>query len=628
MAHKVTFFPGGMMTEVEDGETVLDAAVAVGAQINSVCGGKGTCTKCLVIIDGPSDSEMGKLSREEYDLGYRLACQTKIRGEVSVFIPEESQISEHQILAAYSGREAGELTPLTVCRRLDLSAPSLEDNRGDLERVMDALEVPSLEVPLPILRELPQVLREGGWQLSLMLSRWDGSHRLMAIEKGSKSLANYGIAVDIGTTTVVAELVDLNTGKTVAQASDYNRQLVCGEDVLSRIAYAEEKGVGRLNELVRDTVNGLITQLCAERDKRRRFHSGTCDTDIASVAVGGNTAMVHMLLGLDPTSIRYAPYISTTNVPPVLPASDIGIRSLPGAPVYCVPGRASYVGGDITADILLSGLHLRDELSLLIDVGTNGEVVLGNKEWLVGCSTSAGPAFEGGEVSCGMRAMGGAIDTIRITETDIDITIIGNKRPRGICGSGLIDLIAQMFLRGYIDKKGRIETDSSERVRSSGRGMEFVVHHEAGKRDIAVSDDDIANVIRTKAAIYAGCSVLLQSVDRSFGDIERLYIAGGFGQHIDIDNAQVIGLLPDVPRDRFQFLGNASLGGTKLCLLSEDMRAEALDIYRAMTYVDLSSSQAFFDQYSSALFLPHTDMDQFPEVRKRLEAARGHRGRD
>ena len=622
MGHRVTFYPGGMTTEVMDGETVLDAAVAVGAQINSVCGGKGTCSKCVVIVDGRTDSETRALSKEEYGLGYRLACQTKVRGELSVFIPEESQISEHQILAAYNDREAPDLTPITESRHLDLPAPSLEDNRGDLERVTDALEMPDLMVPLPLLKELPGVLREGGWQLSLMISRQDGGRRLMAIEKGSKGLANYGMAVDIGTTTVVAELIDLNTGRSVAQASDYNRQLVCGEDVLSRIAYAEDKGVERLTELVLDTVNGLITQLCAERDKRRRFHSGTCDTDISSIAVGGNTTMVHMLLGLDPRNIRYSPYISTTNTPPVTPASDIGLRALPDAPVYCVPGRASYVGGDITADILLSGLHLREELSLLIDVGTNGEVVLGNKDWIVGCSTSAGPAFEGGEVSCGMRAMGGAIDTIRIGDTDIDITIIGKKRPRGICGSGLIDLIAQMFLRGYIDKKGRIDTEISERVRSSGRGMEFVVYHEAGKKDISVNDDDILNVIRTKAAIYAGCSVLLQSVDMSFPDVDRLYIAGGFGHHIDIDNAQTIGLLPDIPRDRFTFLGNASLGGTKLCLLSQKMREEALSIYRSMTYLDLSSSQAFFDQYSSALFLPHTDMDQFPYVRERIDTGR------
>jgi uncharacterized 2Fe-2S/4Fe-4S cluster protein (DUF4445 family) len=620
MGHRVTFFPGSIGVDVKDGATILDAAIAAGVQVNSVCGGKGTCGKCMVIVDGPVEGDPHSLSPEEVRVGYRLACNTQVRGDVSVFVPEESQVSEHQIIATYRGREVPDLTPLTEVRRLDLTAPTLEDNLGDLERVACALGVKVLDVPLPLLRTLPDTLREGGWQLTALLSRQDGTVRLMDIDKGSKGRANYGLAVDVGTTTIAAELFDLNTGRAVAQASDYNRQLVCGEDVLSRIAYAEENGVERLTELVVDTVNGLAAQLCAERDKRRRFHPGTCDDDIAAVVISGNTAMVHMLLGLDPTNIRYSPYIPIANLPPVLLAGEIGMRALPEAPLYCVPGRAGYVGGDITSDILLSGLHLSDKLTMLIDVGTNGEVVLGNQDWIVGCSTSAGPAFEGGEVSCGMRAMGGAIDTVCISDRDLSITTIGNARPRGICGSGLIDLIAQMFLGGYLDKKGRINAHSSERVRAAGRGLEFILNHEAGRKDLTVTEEDIANVVRTKAAIYAGCSVLLHSVDKTFEDVDRMCIAGGFGSYINIDNAQAIGLLPDLPRDRFDFLGNASLGGAKLCLLSESIRREAREVYSMMTYLDLSSSQAFFDQYSSALFLPHTDIGQFPRVKEKLDA--------
>ena len=626
MGHMVTFYPGSTAVEVQDGQTVLDAAIAAGVQVDGGGGGKGACGKWRGIGDGPAESEPGSLSAEDLRLGYRLACRTVVRGDISVFIPEEKLVSEHQILASYRGREVRELTPLTEVRTLDLEAPSLADNLADLERVTCALGDPELLVPLPVLRELPSVLREGGWQLSVMLSRLDGAQRLLAIEKGSKGLANYGVAVDIGTTTVVAELVDLTTGRTVAQASDYNHQLVCGEDVLSRIAYAEEKGLERLTALVVDTINGLIAQLCAERDKRRRFHSGICGTDIASMVVSGNTTMVHTLLGLDPRNIRYSPYIPISNVPPVLAAEEVGLHALPGAPVHCVPGRAAYVGGDITSDILLSGMHLSDELALLIDVGTNGEVVLGNKDWIVGCSTSAGPAFEGGEVSCGMRAMTGAIDKVSVTEREVSVTTIGNARPRGICGSGVIDLSAQLFAGGYLDKKGRIETAGSERVRSSGRGQEFIVHRQPGSRDIAVSDDDIASVIRTKAAIYAGCAVLLGTVDKRFSDVDKVYIAGGFGNYISIENAQTIGLLPDLPRERFELLGNASLGGARLCLLSEAMRREARDIYSMMTYIDLSSSPVFFDQYSSALFLPHTDLDQFPAVHDRLAAGRSPRG--
>jgi uncharacterized 2Fe-2S/4Fe-4S cluster protein (DUF4445 family) len=619
MRHKVTFFPGSIAVEAEDGDTVLDAAVAAGVQVNSVCGGKGTCGKCLVIVDGPVDYEPLNSSAEEPRPGYLLACRTVIKGDVSVFVAEESQVSGQQILAAYHGRTAGELTPLAEAKTLDLPAPGPDDNLGDLERVLRALDIQEAQVPLPVLMRLPRALREGGWQLSAVVGRFDGGRKLFDIQSGSRPLRPLGLAVDIGTTTVVTELVDLADGSVVARASDYNRQLVCGEDVLSRITYAEEKGPERLRELVLGTVNDLIVQLCAARDDRRRFHSGICAEDIYAVAVGGNTTMVHLFLGLDPRNIRYAPYVPITNVPPVLPAGEVGLHAHPDAPVYCVPGRAGYVGGDITADVLLSGLHLRDELALLIDVGTNGEVVLGNNELMLACSTSAGPAFEGGEVSCGMRAMGGAIDSVAITDYEIKLTTIGNTTPRGICGSGLIDLIAQMFLRGHLDKKGRISSAASERVRASGRGMEFVVHSEEGRKDIAVTDDDIANVIRTKAAIYAGCAVLLQTLGKRFSDLDKVYIAGGFGNYIDIGNAQVIGLLPDLPKEKFVFLGNASLGGANLCLLSAAMRAEARGIYEAMTYVDLSSSNPFFDQYTSALFLPHTDLGQFPRVAKRMK---------
>lgn len=622
MKRRVSFFPDSTSVEVDDGATVLDAAVAAGVPVNSVCGGKGTCGKCVVIVDGPTAmTGKGNLSDEEVGLGYRLACLTEVKGDLTVFVPEGSQVREQQIMTTYRKEEAGKLSPLAERRMADMPAPSLDDSTADLERFLNALGMPDLEVPLPLLKRLPRTLRDSGWRVSALIGRTDRGRRLMDVRSAAQSPKEYGIAVDIGTTTVVAELVDLSTGDPVAQSSDYNRQIVAGEDVLSRIAFAEEKGAGRLTELVLDTINGLVGQLCEERDEKRRYHSGICGDDIVAVSVGGNTVMTHLFLGLDPKNIRYEPYIPTAGIPPITRAQEVGLRVHPEAPVYCVPGRASYVGGDITADVLLSGLHAKDELAMLIDVGTNGEVVLGDRDWMVCCSTSAGPAFEGGEVSCGMRAMTGAIDSVSIKDYDIDITTIRKTPPAGICGSGLIDLIAQMFLAGFVDKKGRIAASGSERVRSSGRGMEFVVHPgQGGKKDIFVTDDDISNVIRTKAAIYAGCSVLLQSVGKSFDDVERLYIAGGFGNYINVPNAQAIGLLPDVPKEKFEFLGNASLGGAELCLLSEDRRAEARSIYDRMTYLDLSSSSAFFDQYSSALFLPHTDLERFPRVRERMRA--------
>jgi len=616
MAHRVTFFPGSVTAEVLDGESILDAAIAAGVQINSACGGEGTCGKCQVIVEGPHRTEQGNDSKMARSQGYLLACRTVPEGDLSVFVPEGSQLGAGKIQTSYADVAVTPRGQLVETFVADMGAPSLDDNAADLERFLCALGRPNLNITLPALTDLPRALRSGGWKATAMVGRFGAEERIIGVRSAVNDVRDLGAAIDIGTTTVALELIDLKSGAVVAQASDYNRQLVTGEDVLSRIAYAEEKGTARLQELVVDTINRLIAQLCELRDAMKGPTHPFCADDVVALSIGGNSAMVHLLLGLDPRNIRYEPYIPVVHSPPVFTAREIGLAIHPQAPVYCVPGRASYVGGDITADVLLSGMHSRDELALLIDVGTNGEVVLGNRDWMVTCSTSAGPAFEGGEVSCGMRAMSGAIDSVSMADDDIAISTIGDKAPCGICGSGLIDLMAQMLVNGWVDRKGRIQT-GSPRVRTKDGRNEFVLH--PGKKELAVDDDDIANILRTKAAIYAGCAILMNSVDMRFEDVDKVYIAGGFGSHIDIENAQLIGLLPDLPRERFEFIGNGSLGGARMCLLSEEARKGADSIFEAMTYLDLSSSSAFFDQYSSALFLPHTDMEQFPSVRKKLE---------
>ncbi|MDD1746197.1 MAG: ASKHA domain-containing protein, partial [Methanomassiliicoccales archaeon] len=340
------------------------------------------------------------------------------------------------------------------------------------------------------------------------------------------------------------------------------------------------------------------------------------------LSVAGNTTMIHLFLGLDPRHIRYEPYVPVTNLPPMVRGRDLGLGIAAEAPVYILPGRAGFVGGDITADVVASGMHRRSQLTLLIDVGTNGEVVVGNDEFLVACSTSAGPAFEGGEVASGMRATMGAIEKVRIRpDLEPEVETIGGKEPLGICGSGLIDLVAQMFLRGLLDKKGRIQGVDGKRVRFGEEGSTYVLRESQGKvrKEISVSDSDLANIIRTKAAVYAGCNVLLKTIDKGFKDLDKVYIAGGFGNYIDIENAVAIGLLPDLPRKRFDFIGNAALAGAVQTLLSKRKRKEALQAYEDMTYVELSTSQAFFDEFSSASFLPHTDGERFPSVWKRMK---------
>ena len=456
------------------------------------------------------------------------------------------------------------------------------------------------------------------------MNEWDSTSR------------NFGIALDIGTTTVVLTLVDLSTGKLITQASAYNKQIMCGEDILARIAFAEDGGLERLHRLIIGTVNGLLAEVSNLSDKCKATNTRVCKEEMTAMAVGGNTTMIHLFLGVQPRTIRYDPYISVTRHPPSFKARELGIENPSGGPVYCVPGRASYVGGDIVADVISSGMRDLDGISLLIDVGTNGEIVLGGRDWMVACSCSAGPAFEGGEVQCGMRAMPGAIERVSMDGSfAVRYTTIAGLKPTGVCGSGLIDLLAGMFRTGIVDKKGRIQDVATDRVRKKEDGREFVIawaaetgHPELKipssmkgvmakappKKDIVINDDDLANIIRTKAAVYAACEVLLKSVDMDFADLERVYVAGGFGNYIDVDNAITIGLLPDLPKDRFSFIGNASLGGARLALMSQRKRDEAL---RGAPFHDLSRAdheRRVLDRFTSASFLPHTELSQFPSV--------------
>jgi len=621
MKCSVRFKPDDCSVSMDKGTPIIEAANVAGVDINSSCGGKGTCKKCKVIVEGSTEiSTKSQLEHNLLDKGYRLACQTYVTGDVVVFVPEEARLRTHQILASHRPHGLESLSPLTMSAQLRMEPPDLMDNLGDLERLARAIgsEHDEVHIPIEVLRELPNKLREGGWKVGVISTGQEIGRSIISLTPG-KAVCNYGAALDVGTTTVVLSLVDLSNGKTLVTASDYNKQTKAGDDVISRISYAEEGGLETLKDLIIQTVNHLLFEARASAGKLIGQY------DITALSVAGNTTMMHLFLGLDPKHIRYDPYVAVTNLPPIVKARDLNIGINPEAPVYFVPGRASFVGGDITADIVASGLHNKEELALLIDVGTNGEVVLGGSEFLVACSTSAGPAFEGGEVASGMRAMSGAIERLSINNRlEVKYSTIGEKPALGICGSGLIDLVAQMFLRRLIDKKGRIQESGSKRVRRTDEGRTFLLTSSAGK-EIVISDSDLANIIRTKAAMFAGCSVLLKSLDKSFLDLDRVYIAGGFGNHIDVENAITIGLLPDIARDRFQFIGNAALAGAVLTLLSEEKRKEARRIYEDMTYLELTTSQTFFDEFSSASFLPHTDISKFPTVRGKLASEIGRK---
>lgn len=633
MSPQVTFHPKGRSIDVTAGTSLLEAAILAGVEVNSACAGKGVCGRCRVVVEGDVETKASpKISQEEWASGYRLACLSKVLGDCVIFVPEESQLKPMQIVGGKVSTELKELSPLVRAVYAKLRPPTLHDNDADLERLLKELgyELGSLEVPLSLLKRLPQVIRDGEWTVTAFL---DGD-LLVDVRPWNCVSRNFGVAIDIGTTTVALQLVDLSTGEMIAQVSDYNRQLMYGEDVLARIMYGEDHGQDRLQHMIVDTINHLLARVCSYDEKCVGKGRKVCAEEVMAVSVAGNTTMMHMLLGLDPRCIRYSPYTPVTNLSPSTSAAEIGLNVNPRASVHLVPGRASYVGGDVIADVVASGMARSEGISLLIDVGTNGEVVLGNQDWLLACSASAGPAFEGGEVCHGMRAGDGAIEKVSL-QGGVQYSTIGRTRPKGICGSGLIDLLAQMFLTGVLDKKGHLQP--SDRVREGEFGKEYVLVYSKDaekdgydlkatgmtccpmdkverRRDITVTEEDIANVIRTKASIFAAAEVLLDTAGIGFADLERVHIAGGFGHHIDLDNAVAIGLLPDLPRERFTFLGNASLDGAKLCLLSKEKREEALAAHRAMTYVELSTDQRFFDRFSSASFLPHTDLNRFPSI--------------
>jgi uncharacterized 2Fe-2S/4Fe-4S cluster protein (DUF4445 family) len=472
------------------------------------------------------------------------------------------------------------------------------------------------------------------WEVTAVvaLDNWDrpdGPPQLLALLPGDQTDRNFGAAIDIGTTTVSVWLVDLETGEVVAQAADYNGQIARGEDVISRIIYAKrDDRLAEMQQLVVGTLNRLLEAACK--------HVGATPNEVFKLTVAGNTTMIHLLLAIPPDSIRLSPFIPVVNHMPSLTAGELGIVVHPQAIVDCLPGVASYVGADISAGVLSARMDETAELTLFIDVGTNGETVLGNADWLVTCACSAGPAFEGAGVEHGMRATTGAIEEVWINNDTLEpaYRVIGREgeKPKGICGSGLLSLLAEMFVTGVVDRAGNLQVGASPRLRDGDHGPEYVIAwaaETASGRDIAITKVDIDNLMRAKAAIYAGFSVMAQSVGVDLADVSKMLIGGSFGQYINVEKAVQIGLLPDLPAppgsaspwDRFQFLGNTSIRGAYMALLRRDVRAHLSDVAGMMTYLELSADNSFYDAFTSALFLPHTDMTQFPSVAAVFEKA-------
>jgi uncharacterized 2Fe-2S/4Fe-4S cluster protein (DUF4445 family) len=569
-----------------------------------------------------------RLSAEDVAAGFALACQTVIDGDAVITVPPQERIerrlkSEKQAVSIVFPYDYDPKTQQPIHRYfVEIELPSLDDQTADWARVRRALrqqhDLQELEATLPVLQQMGRTLRQAEWQVTAVveLDTWDrpqGPSRLIDLLPGDQTGVSWGAAVDIGTTTVTVLLVNLQTGEAVARAADYNAQIGRGEDVISRIVYASKgQGLTDLQRLVRETINTLLARAC------RR--GGVDPRQVHKVTVAGNTTMLHLLLAVPPEPIRLTPYIPAVNHWPTVRAEELGLAVHPEATVDCLPGIASYVGADITAGMISTGACDSKALALFLDIGTNGEMVLGDCDWLISCACSAGPAFEGAGVHYGMRATEGAIEEVWISEQTHEPTyrVIGEVRPRGLCGSGLISLLAEMFITGVIDKGGNFNFDlTTERVREGRHGGEYVVawssETEHG-RDVVITKVDIDNLLRAKAAIYAGFAVLAQSVGMDLADVEHVLIGGAFGQYLNVEKAVQIGLLPDVEWERFQFLGNTSVRGAFMALLSREMRDSVAEIASRMTYLELSADNTFYEAFTSALFLPHTELDRFPSV--------------
>ncbi len=640
---KILFQPENEYIVVKKGENLLKAAMAADVHINASCGGAGSCGKCRVVIEtGEVERDPSpKLTEADIAQGYALACRATIQTDLTVGIPIESQIGDKRIFARkepvpvaghiLSAEEWQErlpkwdLSPSTQKVHLTLDSPSLDDNTSDAERVKRGLSVNAgmrdVVVDFPVLQRLPNMLRQSGWDVTVTVLDSGEELRAVRIEQGDTTARQSAIAIDVGTTTISAELLDLKTGTVTAKASDYNAQVAFGEDVITRIIYATKgTGLAKLQSVVVGTIWNLIKNLVETADIEY--------CNVTHIVVAGNTTMMHLLLGLNPKYIREEPYIPSGTFFPWVKASDLGLRIAAGVYLYALPCVSSYVGGDITAGILGSGIFNTDKLTLYIDIGTNGEMVLGNKDWLLSCSCSAGPAFEGGGVKHGMRATRGAIEQVRINKGNFEpmILTVENKRPIGVCGSGLIDCLSEMFLSGVINEKGKINLDlPTNRVRATEGASEYVLvgaEDSATRRDIVITEVDIDNLMRAKAAVYAGIQILVHSMDLEMEFIEELLIAGAFGRYLDIEKAVTIGLLPDIGFDKIKFVGNGSLLGAHLSCLSKELLVKAQEIARQMTYLELSANPGFMDHYISALFFPHTNLEDFPSVAAKLAEVR------
>ena len=640
---KVTFqIEGGSPVNVEcnAGDNLLELARRSNVAIDAPCGGNGSCGKCKVqLLEGQLESPKSRhISDEEYEAGWRLSCCAKVLSDVTVLVPDiasayqsrmktadlsspkeieifencQSQLKESGIHFENSHRSAV----------LTLAEPTLDDTMPDNERltwaIEEALGVEHVNIPFAVMVKLASTLRENDWKVCVKGELKDGTFTCMEITS-PEDTSIVGCAIDIGTTTVTMVLVDLQTGKILAKGSSGNGQIRYGADVINRIIEQSKSG-GRKklqDAIIKETLSPIIANLCKS--------AGINARSILRLSVGANTTMNHLFVGVDAQSVRMEPYVPSFFAWEGLLAGDVKLPANPLAPVLIAPNIGSYVGGDITAGTLAAGLWDRDEMSLFIDLGTNGELVFGNRDFMMSCACSAGPAFEGGDISCGMRATDGAIEACTLDKHTMEptLSIVGDpgQRPVGICGSGIIDIISELFRCGIINAKG-LFVRQGERVKHDEHGMgRYVIaraEESETQREISINEVDIDNFVRAKAAIFSAIATLLASVDMPVEAIDRVYVAGGIGSGINMKNAVNIGMFPDVDLEKFTYIGNSSLAGAYAMVQSDPAHEKLAEVAANMTYLELSTHPGYMDSFVAACFLPHTDSSLFPHSRQEL----------
>ena len=638
--HKVTF----KFENSEDvtvfaafGESLLEVARKTNVAIDAPCGGNGACGKCKVkLVGGTLDSKKtSHISDEEYAAGWRLACISKITDDVEVLVPDiASAYKSRMKMADLSSAEEVKIfeelkeqiaeVGIELKNNLEvidvtMSAPTLDDTMPDNERFTWAVEevtgMDKIRVPYSVIKKMAHVFRASDFHVKAVIRKTGKDVFVYDVLPASEEPVVAGIAIDIGTTSVSAIIIDMLNGAVLAKGSAGNGQIRYGADVINRIIESEKPG-GReklQDAIIKETLNPLILNMCASAKIK--------PAQVYRLAIGANTTMNHLLMGVDADPVRMEPYIPTFFKTNSLFASDIGLKVNPDAHIILAPNIGSYVGGDITAGAFVSMIWNKPEFSIFIDLGTNGEIVFGNSDFMMSCACSAGPAFEGGDISCGMRATDGAIEAIKLDKETLEPTysVIGDPgtKPVGLCGSGIIDMIAELFRCGVINPKGQIIREG-RRIRRDEFGMgSYIIafEEEAGSvKDVELTEADIDSFIRAKGAIFSAIRTMLSYCDFDISMIENVYVAGGIGSGINMSNAIEIGMFPDIPVEMYHYLGNTSLAGAYAMLYSTEAERKVYEIAQNMTYIELSNVPSYMDEFVAACFVPHTDKSLFPSI--------------